>query len=81
MPVTLSVIIIYTKLSFTKPLAFNITLSRTYRWQTENQADQTSFLEALVRLFRVVTSGSPLQLEGLVVPDESTGRQTPQTSD
>ncbi|KIK07465.1 hypothetical protein K443DRAFT_673379 [Laccaria amethystina LaAM-08-1] len=49
------------------PLAFNITLSRTYRWQTENQDDQASFLEALISLFRVITSGAPLQLDGIEV--------------
>ncbi|KAG5647578.1 hypothetical protein DXG03_008931 [Asterophora parasitica] len=46
------------------PLSFNITLSRTYRWQTENQVDQSSFLEALVQLFHTVAPGSALQLEG-----------------
>ncbi|KAF9456160.1 exocyst complex component, sec3 subunit [Collybia nuda] len=51
------------------PLAFNITLSRTYRWQTENQADQLSFLEALVRLFRLVAPRAPLHLEGLSVSE------------
>ncbi|GLB35990.1 putative exocyst complex component SEC3 N-terminal PIP2 binding PH [Lyophyllum shimeji] len=45
-------------------LSFNITLSRTYRWQTENQADQASFLEALIQLFHTVAPGSPLQVEG-----------------
>ncbi|PPQ62995.1 hypothetical protein CVT24_006101 [Panaeolus cyanescens] len=50
------------------PLAFNITLSRTYKWQTENRDDQAAFLEALVRLFRTITNGQvPLQLDG--VPD------------
>ncbi|KAF5384820.1 hypothetical protein D9615_001378 [Tricholomella constricta] len=46
------------------PLSFNITLSRTYRWQTENQVDQTKFLEALIQLFHTVAPGSSLQLEG-----------------
>ncbi|KAG6889916.1 hypothetical protein C0992_003620 [Termitomyces sp. T32_za158] len=46
------------------PLSFNITLSRTYRWQTENQLEQTSFLDALIQLFHVVAPGSTLQLEG-----------------
>ncbi|KAJ6627091.1 exocyst complex component sec3 subunit [Mycena sp. CBHHK59/15] len=36
------------------PLAFNITLSRTYKWQTENPTDQSQFLDALVRLFRTL---------------------------
>ncbi|KAJ7293415.1 exocyst complex component Sec3-domain-containing protein [Mycena rebaudengoi] len=50
------------------PLAFNITLSRTYRWQTENPADQTQFLESLIRLFRTVSPGSSLQLDGIDEP-------------
>lgn len=59
--------------AFKQPLAFNITLSRTYRWQTENQDDQASFLEALIRLFRVITSGAPLQLDGIEVAAPVTG--------
>ncbi|KAF9015545.1 exocyst complex component, sec3 subunit [Cyathus striatus] len=56
------------------PLAFNITLSRTYRWQTENQIDQANFLEALIRLFHTITQGSaPLHLEGIHVPDVDPG--------
>ncbi|KAF8807747.1 exocyst complex component, sec3 subunit [Phlegmacium glaucopus] len=55
------------------PLAFNLTLSRTYRWQTENREDQTKFLEDLVRLFRTVTNGqAPLQLDGIQVFNIST---------
>jgi len=51
---------------FRQPLAFNLTLSRTYRWQTENKEDQTKFLEDLVRLFRTVTNGqAPLQLDNV----------------
>ncbi|KAJ7487422.1 exocyst complex component Sec3-domain-containing protein [Mycena galericulata] len=56
------------------PLSFTITLSRPYKWQTENPGDQSQFLEALIRLFRTVTPESSLQLEGIDdVP--STGRQ------
>ncbi|KDR85366.1 hypothetical protein GALMADRAFT_234191 [Galerina marginata CBS 339.88] len=48
------------------PLIFNVTLSRTYKWETESQDDQAKFLEAMVRLFRTITKGeSPLQLEGV----------------
>ncbi|KAJ7630772.1 exocyst complex component sec3 subunit [Roridomyces roridus] len=47
------------------PLSFNITLSRTYRWQTENPPDQSQFLEAVVRLFRTVLPDASLQLDGL----------------
>ncbi|KAJ3989555.1 exocyst complex component Sec3-domain-containing protein [Lentinula detonsa] len=47
-------------------LAFNITLSRTYRWQTESQQDQDAFLKAMIQLFHTVTGGStPLRLDGL----------------
>ncbi|CAA7268018.1 unnamed protein product [Cyclocybe aegerita] len=49
------------------PLAFNVTLSRTYRWQTENKDDQASFLEALVRTFRTLPGGQTpsLKLDGV----------------
>ncbi|KAG7099041.1 hypothetical protein E1B28_000920 [Marasmius oreades] len=48
------------------PQAFNITLARTYKWQTENERDQESFLRAIVRLHQAVTGGlPPLKLEGL----------------
>ena len=48
-----------------QPLAFNISMSRTYRWQTENQKDQTSFISELIQLFRAVTGGAPLELSGV----------------
>ncbi|KAJ4485946.1 exocyst complex component Sec3-domain-containing protein [Lentinula aciculospora] len=48
------------------PLSFNITLSRTYRWQTENQPDQDAFIKAMIQLFHTVTGGSAqLRLDGL----------------
>lgn len=46
-------------------MALNITLSRTYRWQTENENDQANFVEALVRLFRAVSGNAPLQFDGV----------------
>lgn len=46
------------------PLAFNITLARTYRWQTEHSNEQLAFLHALVDLFRTIFDGS-LQVIGL----------------
>ncbi|KAF8273874.1 exocyst complex component Sec3-domain-containing protein [Lactarius quietus] len=46
------------------PAAFNITLARTYRWQTENSGEQLAFLHALVDLFRSFSNG-PLQVTGL----------------
>lgn len=58
-----------------QPLAFSITLSRTYRWQTENQNDQANFLASLVQLFRTVTKGgAQLQLEGLRDPGSIPGK-------
>ncbi|KAF7301154.1 Sec3-PIP2-bind domain-containing protein [Mycena indigotica] len=52
-------------LAVVNPTNFNITLSRTYRWQTENAVDQTRFLETVIRLFRAVAPGTQLQLEGI----------------
>ncbi|KAH8998826.1 exocyst complex component sec3 subunit [Lactarius hatsudake] len=46
------------------PLAFNITLARTYRWKTEQSNEQLAFLHALVDLFRSISNGS-LQVIGL----------------
>ena len=43
-----------------------MTLSRTYKWQTESREDQQGFIEALVRLFRTVAGPqAPLQLDGV----------------
>ncbi|EEB97934.1 hypothetical protein MPER_02649 [Moniliophthora perniciosa FA553] len=39
------------------PQTFNISLARTYRWQTENQWDQDTFLKTLIQLFYTVTGG------------------------
>ncbi|KAF9270059.1 hypothetical protein L218DRAFT_888394 [Marasmius fiardii PR-910] len=48
------------------PQGFNITLARTYKWQTENEQDQDSFLKAMIKLYQSITGGSPpLRLEGL----------------
>ncbi|KAM6498447.1 Exocyst complex component Sec3 domain containing protein [Amanita muscaria] len=52
------------------PLAFNISLARTYRWQTDDPVDQLNFLHAVIRLFHMVTSNSqPLRLEGMTEPE------------
>ncbi|KAJ3511244.1 hypothetical protein NMY22_g15712 [Coprinellus aureogranulatus] len=54
------------------PKSFNITLSRTYRWDTESREQQASFLQALVQLFRSATGGAaPLHLEGVPDPDRA----------
>lgn len=56
------------------PTSFNITLSRTYRWDTENREQQGQFLQALVQVFRYATRGAaPLHLEGVPEPDQSDG--------
>ncbi|KAF9814500.1 hypothetical protein IEO21_05051 [Rhodonia placenta] len=52
------------------PMTFNITMARTYRWQSEDAQDQTNFITSLVKLFRMVTgSTTPLQLRGVQMPD------------
>ncbi|KAI3622586.1 exocyst protein [Moniliophthora roreri] len=59
------------------PQTFNISLARTYRWQTENQRDQDNFLKTLIQLFHTVTGGSaPLRVEGMPNGESSQpGRQ------
>ncbi|PSR88832.1 hypothetical protein PHLCEN_2v4981 [Hermanssonia centrifuga] len=52
-------------------LAFNVTLARTYKWQTENEKDQADFVSALIKLFRTVAGGAPLQVKGIRDPDSS----------
>ncbi|KAF5375148.1 hypothetical protein D9758_000450 [Tetrapyrgos nigripes] len=62
--------------SVTGPMSFNMSLSRTYRWQTENAQDQETFIRALVQLFQTVTGGAPLRVEGLSNGDNvQSGRQ------
>ncbi|THV06009.1 exocyst complex component sec3 subunit [Dendrothele bispora CBS 962.96] len=60
-------------ISVTGPMSFNITLSRTYRWQTENEQEQETFLHAIVQLFQNVTGGAALRVEGLA--NGESGRQ------
>jgi hypothetical protein len=55
---------IHCALTPTQPLTFNVTLARTYRWQTEQASEQVEFLHVLVDLFRSV-SGGTLQVIGL----------------
>jgi hypothetical protein len=55
------------------PSVFNITLARTYRWQTEDSSEQLEFLHILVDLFRSVSGGS-LQVIGLPEPGIHSGR-------
>ena len=52
-------------------------MSRTYKWQTESPEDQLSFLDDIVRLFRVLSGPQvPLYLEGLPEFVVSTGKVT-----
>jgi exocyst complex component 1 len=55
-----------------QPLTFNVTLARTYRWQTEKASEQVEFLNVLVDLFRSV-SGGTLQVIGLAEPGIRSG--------
>ncbi|KAF8555612.1 hypothetical protein OG21DRAFT_1483751 [Imleria badia] len=41
--------------------SFNITIARTYKWQTENAADQAAFVRAILDLFRTLVD-APLDL-------------------
>jgi hypothetical protein len=59
-------------LTSTQPLTFNVTLARTYRWQTEKASEQVEFLHVLVDLFRAV-SGGTLQVIGLAEPGIRSG--------
>ncbi|TFK39548.1 exocyst complex component SEC3 N-terminal PIP2 binding PH-domain-containing protein [Crucibulum laeve] len=47
------------------PLEFTFTIRKIYRWQSEKEADQATFLKALIRLFRTITNRTAaLKLEG-----------------
>lgn len=50
-------------------LNLNVTLSRTYRWRTEQQTDLLQFVQVLIRTSRTVTGGAPLRLVGIPEPD------------
>ncbi|KAH7910703.1 exocyst complex component Sec3-domain-containing protein [Hygrophoropsis aurantiaca] len=53
-------------LEVVNPMSFNITLARTYKWQTENHSDQAAFISAIIQLFHTVTNGTgTLQLVGV----------------
>ncbi|KAH9944208.1 exocyst complex component Sec3-domain-containing protein [Epithele typhae] len=60
------------------PSAFNISMSRTYRWQTENQRDQSNFISELIQLFRSVSGPSAqLDLAGVRDSVEPSSRPAP----
>ncbi|KAL1707372.1 exocyst complex component Sec3-domain-containing protein [Schizophyllum commune] len=64
------------------PSNFSITLSRTYRWETEDALEQRNFVEALVRLFHTVTNGqAPLRVEGIAVPEQPVAGRQPIQND
>ena len=50
-------------------MAFNITLARTYRWQTEDERGQANFVVSLIKLFHSISRGAPLQIVGIRDPD------------
>ncbi|KAF8140415.1 exocyst complex component Sec3-domain-containing protein [Boletus edulis] len=53
--------------------SFNITLARTYKWQTDNVVEQTEFVRAIVDLFRSLVD-APLHLVGV---DETSNGDPP----
>ncbi|KAI0085410.1 exocyst complex component Sec3-domain-containing protein [Irpex rosettiformis] len=59
------------------PLAFSITLSRTYRWQTEDEKDQANFVVSLIRLHSSITNGAPLRVVGVRDGDVQPASRTP----
>jgi hypothetical protein len=65
------------QLTLTQPVSFNITLARTYKWQTENHLDQANFISAAVKLFYVVTKGTgTLHLVGVRQDEPGPGKIT-----
>ncbi|CAE6460065.1 unnamed protein product [Rhizoctonia solani] len=47
------------------PRGIAITMSRTYRWQTEKEREQITFLESVVQLFYRITGNKSLYVVGL----------------
>ncbi|KIY70189.1 hypothetical protein CYLTODRAFT_371472 [Cylindrobasidium torrendii FP15055 ss-10] len=45
-------------------ICFNISLSRTYKWDTDSAEEQKVFIHAMIQLFRQI-SNDPLQLDGV----------------
>ncbi|KAG8937030.1 hypothetical protein FRC03_004096 [Tulasnella sp. 419] len=50
------------EIEIVSPTSFKLSFARSYRWSTDRQDDQTSFLEAVVRLFRQVNSNGDLNI-------------------
>ncbi|KAG0704350.1 exocyst complex component Sec3-domain-containing protein [Suillus ampliporus] len=64
------------------PVSFNITLARTYKWQTENHLDQANFISAAVKLFSVVTNGTAtLHLVGVRQNEPAPANRFSESSD
>ena len=54
--------------------AFNITLARTYKWETEYEVEQEHFLKKVVPLFREITAGkAQLRLVGFEAGETQRG--------
>lgn len=60
------------------PVEFNITLSRTYRWTTENEVDQVHFIDAMIKLYRSISNNAPLRLDGVNESLPSSPRISPE---
>jgi hypothetical protein len=60
-------------------ISLNVTLARTYKWQTENALDQTAFVRALVDLFRALVD-APLHLVGVDEASNSADGDPPDDS-
>ncbi|CAE6462215.1 unnamed protein product [Rhizoctonia solani] len=53
-----------------------ITMSRTYRWQTEKEREQIAFLESTVQLYHRVTGNKNLYVVGLDTSQEQLSHET-----
>lgn len=51
-----------------EPDVFSITLTRTYKWQTQQPREQHLFLQSLVKVYRKYTQDSGPRLIGIQVP-------------
>ncbi|KAG1875576.1 exocyst complex component Sec3-domain-containing protein [Suillus subalutaceus] len=60
------------------PGSFNITLARTYKWQTENHLDQANFISAAVKLV-LLRQNEPGPASGFSQSSETLVTQAPQS--
>jgi hypothetical protein len=68
-----SILLPYPVLTRKQPSSFNITLARTYMWQTEQANEQLEFLHLLVDLFFQSVSDGTLRIIGLQEPRTQSG--------